>query len=257
MGWQAEENGHQHAQLSTVRDDENVAGAVGRVTLVEPFHEPTRPVAELTDVLASGRRRAFSVKLATRPGLAKPVRVEQRGSVTVASALEDAVVHLTQIRVKGDIAPATGDDLRRSRGSLEIAGVDRVEVNVREPGSDGSRLLLSALIEDDVEVALEDTVGIGARLSVPDQPERRRHALLPFPHRGAALGRPSESPPQSSYLTVISTLWIVTGSFGLDISPFRLMPTGTLAIASTTSMPWVTVPKIEYFFGSRPPVRSA
>jgi hypothetical protein len=179
VGWQFQQDRHQDAQLATVRDDQNVVPGVRRVLLVDSPHEATRSATELSNALATRRRHPFAVERTAGPRLAQPVLTEQRRRLVIAGSLQDPVVHLTQVRIEDDIMTAIDDQLGRSGGPLQVAGVDRIELNARQRRPNCTRLLLAALIQDDVEVALKDAIRVRARLAMSNQPDRRRHSCLP------------------------------------------------------------------------------
>jgi len=121
------------------------------------------------------------------------VLVEQRWRVVVAGALQNAIVHLAQVGIEDNLVAASNDDLSRSGSALEIAGIDRVELHIRQPRSNSGGLFFAPLVQDDIEMALKDPFGVRACLTVPDKPECGCHECLPVSCGRAAGRRPSHS----------------------------------------------------------------
>lgn len=79
-------------------------------------------------------------------------------------------------------------------------------------------------------------------------PEERNEGVAQGGQEAAEM-QEREDLVEQSYLTTVAER-IVTGSRGTFWWP-RLPPVGTLAMASTTSMPATTLPKEQYFISSR------
>jgi hypothetical protein len=90
-------------------------------------------------------------------------------------------MHLAQVWIEDYFVSLADDDLGRSGSPLEVAGVNGVELDLRQPLANGSRLLFATLVEHNIKVPLKDTFSIRTRLAVPNQPERRCHWFPPVP----------------------------------------------------------------------------
>jgi len=166
----AEQDGQQDRQQTAVANDEDVGVGLIAVIAIDAVDEARSAIAELTQALAARQDMPSTLDIAVDPGGIETVRTQHGCGVLIRYALQDAIVHLSQIRIELD-RPLVGDEMRSASCSLQVAGEDRVKLNVGEVLSNAPRLCFANLVERNIDMTLKYSTRVGRSLTMPNEPQ--------------------------------------------------------------------------------------